>query len=492
MKLRRFLEAAGSVVAAALVLCWARGRFGFYEDEGLNLLKAAAVAAGHPLYTEIYSDQAPLFTWAMAATMRIFGASVAVGGAVALVAGVLAWAGACAVARALGGRGAGLVCGAVLLALAPFLKFATTVVITTPALAAGLWSLHFALRARDGPTRLRSASGALLALACLLKLGTVYLLPVVVVAEGRFGAAPRGWMATTARWLAGFAVPIAVAALVCPVRVMIPQLTEPHVAALAYYGDQAAVMRRAMLLAPGMVVLYAAAAGAWLRLARTGRRHQALVLAVWVGVVLCWLLVHRPIWAHHLPDLLVPLAVCLAAGATAPGDPGPLRSGAPGAARLRDRWARAAVAAVSLAGLAIHLGTYRYWRRFYDNASEDALAGVAERVARASRPDEWVMSDRPMIAFLTRRRSPPELVAVMRKRILAGGLDDGALVGAFARYRPAALALCTDLLEPFSSFQALLARDYEVQATVRLRRAETGRSDGRCRVLVRRAAALDW
>src|SRR4051795_7171192 len=106
MKLRRFLEAAGSVVAAALVLCWARGRFGVYEDEGLNLLKAAAVAAGHPLYTEIYSDQAPLFTWAMAATMRIFGASVAVGGAVALVAGVLAWAGACAVARALGGRGA--------------------------------------------------------------------------------------------------------------------------------------------------------------------------------------------------------------------------------------------------------------------------------------------------------------------------------------------------------------------------------------------------
>lgn len=49
------------LAAVVFVLRQHQGRFAFYEDEGLNLLKALMVAKGHALYAEVYSDQAPLF-----------------------------------------------------------------------------------------------------------------------------------------------------------------------------------------------------------------------------------------------------------------------------------------------------------------------------------------------------------------------------------------------------------------------------------------------
>src|SRR5262245_47748831 len=107
-----------------LILEHFRGRFGFFDDEGINLLKAFMVKSGFRLYSEVYSDQAPTFTWLQAALLGLFGADTEFFRQLAILFGLGALVGASAITVEMGGRFAGLLCAALLVSFAPFLKFA--------------------------------------------------------------------------------------------------------------------------------------------------------------------------------------------------------------------------------------------------------------------------------------------------------------------------------------------------------------------------------
>ena len=48
-----------------------RARFEFDPDEGINAIKALMLARGFPLYSQIWSDQPPIFTYLLAITLRL-------------------------------------------------------------------------------------------------------------------------------------------------------------------------------------------------------------------------------------------------------------------------------------------------------------------------------------------------------------------------------------------------------------------------------------
>ena len=425
---------ASAVVAVAvaavglLILRWAQGRYGFYEDEGINLLKAMMVTEGHDLYREIYSDQAPLHTELLAALMKGFGSTVATGRALALAAGVATLVLAAAIAATLAGPLAGALCAGILLSCAPFLKFSTAVLITTPATCLGLGALLCALV--GGPSRRPGwwvAAGGLLGLALMTKLATVYFVPIVAAAWwwGRPAGEPTRPGLPAALWGGGSLLVVvgAVLALHAPAQAW-SQLVQPHVTAWEADVRHTDTVRRLMLLAPGMPLFYGGvvlAAAATLR-GQPDRRPR--VVLVWLAVVVLWIVNHRPLWAHHLPDLLLPMAVALSVATSQR------------CARLLDRpgaAGRVGAALLALASGAVvvtQAGNHGYWRRWYNNTTEASLGTVADAIARSSSAADFVIVDRPILAFLARRRTPPALVLIAHKRIVSGGLTDEALVAA--------------------------------------------------------------
>src|ERR1044071_4782812 len=53
-----------------------REKIQFDSDEGLNLMRSMLVVLGHPLYSEVSSDQPPLFTQILALLLRVVGFEV--------------------------------------------------------------------------------------------------------------------------------------------------------------------------------------------------------------------------------------------------------------------------------------------------------------------------------------------------------------------------------------------------------------------------------
>ena len=467
------------------VLLLARGSFGFYEDEGMNLIKAHMVARGYTLYGEIYSDQAPLYTWLLALPIGL-GASYPQLQVVPVLVGLALLLAVQAIARDLGGRWAGLLAAAILLGLAPFLKFATTFVINVPALALACWSLVAARRAAgDGSRRGRVwlvLSGLLLGAAVAVKLATLYMVPIVVaglLAGSDAGPSRRPLRAVTF-WLASALVPLLLVTAVVPLADAFVQLIRPHTTALDRFAAETAMARRKMLLAPGFPALHLATAASLVVLTACQARRALLVLGPWLLVVGIWMLAHRPLWSHHLPDFLVPVTIAIAV-AVVKGMTAFLAR--PAARRL----GLIAPVLLGAAGLGHHLLTHDYWRRYYDNADVASLEAVATAITRHSVPSDWIISDRPILPVLANRPTPPGLALLVRKRIFSGGLPEPQLRDGLTRYAARVVVLCTDRLLGYREFLAQLRTDYQELERIRTRKSFAGTSAGTCRIYGRRS-----
>jgi 4-amino-4-deoxy-L-arabinose transferase-like glycosyltransferase len=476
---RRALPAWSLIALAAAtafaVLSLVRGRFAFYEDEGMNLQQAAAVAAGHRLYSEVYSDQAPLYRWFLAGLLRLLGPSSVVVDAVAPAWGALVVAAAAGIANEFAGRRGAVLTALILLGLVPFLKFGSTLVVGIPALALACTSLLVLLRAGSSRARLL-ASGLLVGAAVGVKAATLYFLPVLAAGWAVRAREPRRLGGDIGVWSLAMVAPVAVIAALCPLGPMLHQVVAPHAASFVVSAEQAAQARRTMLLAPGLPLLYLAAAGGLVALSALGHRASA-VLLVWNVVLSIWMLAHRPLWAHHLPDLLVPLALTIAVGtARLSAEEGTL-------GRLA-----LLLPACGAVGLVLHWTTLEHWRRFYDNSSPAALRALALELQRLTPPERPVLVDRPILAFWAGRPTPPALTLIVGKRISAGDVRDRDLVASIDRDRPSAVVLCKSYLDRFAAFQARLQQGYGEPRLVVLPSSFGHYDQERCRVFTDRGA----
>jgi hypothetical protein len=423
---------------ALLVLLFYPFRFPFEldPDEGIQLMKALLHAEGASLYAQIYSDQPPLFTLMLSGLLQAFGAKVLPARLAVLGFSLVLLGSASEHLRRTWGW-VHAAAAVVLLAIVPaYVQLSVSVMVGLPAIALAMLALLSLTvwHERDRMVWLILAA-ALLALSILVKLFTVVLVPVILAGVLLIPAknrSPSGGLRSTLRWVPTavwcvvFSVMLAVLAVVWVGPTHLAQLVETHLGAqdIGYFAGET-LLRHTRDLWP----LFALAAiGAGMSIRR--RAWSSLYYAGWIAAAGFLLAFNRPVWYHQQLLVTAPAGVLAGIGLTES-----FRL----ALNRRDRGRGSILLALLAGGLAVFY-SLQAGPRFLDRLRSDAPNLFPGAALEAREYDlltlveyfdpggDWLITDRPMFAFRSRRSLPPALANVSQKVIRSGVLTEQQII----------------------------------------------------------------
>ena len=398
-------------VAAEAFLARRLLRTDTFFDEGTYLVSVDALRHGQKLGEQIFTAQPPGWYYLLDLVASVSGNSLeGIRAGLALIV-ALGAAAAYGAGRALAGRTGAAVTAGLLLIAFPLPLYATRVLSDPSALMLALAAVALAATARRNPEGLllAAASGAALGLGAVVKLYAVLALPTIalLLTTGTARASRRLLVAAL-----GYAVPVLVTGAVNVHA--IPELWDGVV---AYHRNASSIETLDNVEAvtgifnARMPFGWLVAAAIVLALASAARRRSvpAAALWLWPALVCALLLWHDPLLEHHVAALAVSLVP--AAGVTLGG-------------AIRDLPPRLALAGIAAIGIILVAGYAQQVRRLDSEArpEEPGIAWAADELARATTPDQLVVSDQPLAAYLADRRVPGELVDTAKLRFTTGSL----------------------------------------------------------------------
>ena len=418
-------------------------QYQFDSDEGINLMKAMLAARGYPLYSQIWSDQPPLFTYLLAFFFRLFGSSVVTGRLLvlamsSLMLGVLFY---------FQNSAFGLwhaLAGTLLIILLPYFnQLSVSTMIGQPALAFTALSLA-ALAAwhQGGQRRWLVFSALAMSAAMLTKLYVAYLAVIfttgVLVAGYIKSKNAKDGILASLLWAGVCGASLAGFGLLWIGPANLNQLITPHIASVGVdlFENQFPIEWYLQRVIPYIVLALAGSAALALR-----RRWLFLYPFLWAlgGYIL--LRINHPTWYHHQLLITIPLAILAGIGA---GEM--VEIILHWNEEKRRRALRGLLALISITGLAwvcgVRLpGTVQEFGRelFPASLADDLLERiqpVIQRMQRYAPLTQWAVSDQPMIPFRAGIATPPELAVFSKKRINSGSLTEAQIIAAIDRYQP--------------------------------------------------------
>lgn len=415
-----------------------REAFEFDADEGINLMKASLYGDGYKLYSQIWSDQPPLFTALLAGLFDVTGPSVLA--ARLLVLGfvtVMVWSFAQVLRMTIGIVPA--IAGVIALVLSSlFVRLSASVMIGLPSLSMAMVAmLGLVTWGRRRHWGWLAFSGVAFALSLQIKLFTFILIPVMLgwlLIESWRGE-KRYWPA--ACWI-GSAAFTFLGLTWWYGAWEYGQLVQAQVGeAVRGMGDISMNLATAL----GKDIEYVGLALAGLCVAIARRRKVVVLAGGWLIAALATLSIHTPVWGHHIVLLSVPMAWLVACGVAAVGKwsrsflwtrPAGLR-----------QWGGVATR-VLLAAMVIWIavGIPGKMRRAKAESQprpfKPELLAAIEQDAKATR---WIYTDQPMYAFRAGLKVPPETAVVSIKRIRSGNLTSEQWLEMMEEYRPEQVVL---------------------------------------------------
>jgi tetratricopeptide (TPR) repeat protein len=407
-------------------------------------MKALLLARGHALYSEVWNDQPPFFTWLLRAWFGLWGWDVTAGRLLVLLFAAAAVFALYDILRPPWGHGAALAAVALLCASSYFLQLSVSIMVGLPALSVallGVWALFQWHRRRS--VKWLVLGGTLFGLSLTIKLFTALMAPWLalwLVVEGwhRKDAGVGGRLKPVGVFLATAALVSGSILLAGVGPQHVTQLFAVHL--LGRRNDLASASADAAMLWANLgrdrEVLALAAVGVGWILAR--RRFELLVFPAWAVAAAYVLASHSPLWYHHHLLLGLPAAAC--AGVAA----GELfarrtwrglspRDLVPAVARL--------TAAVLLTVLAVALlqGRKREDTKLLASSDRDRFA--AEVMREYAAETHWVLADRPMLPFRAGLATPPDVAVFTHKRIVTGALTLKDLLAVMERLQPEQVVL---------------------------------------------------
>jgi len=465
-----FVPAVVFVIAVLLIVPLGTV-FEFDRDEGLNLMKAALLKEGMPLYSAIWSDQPPLLTTALAGLFKVTGNSVGAARGLMLAVSAIGLLSIACILRMTAGWVAAFA-GVGLLALSnEYVRLSVAVMIGLPALSLALAAIALALAgARRGSWSLIVFSGVVMGVSMQTKLFTFMAVPWVLLLigltfrrpdDGAKRQAARSFGAVGA-WVGGFAVVFVGVGLYfgsLNYELLIHSHVRDKVEA-AQHRPTAQMLREFAKwdwehhLLAGVGLIGAVARRRWVR----------LLPAAWFATAVAVMSNHRPVWDDHYVLFSIPLS-WLAAYAVADAiellrprartrgaferagakRPGSARSSARDLLRrpilLRIAAALPAVALLACVAWRVPAKAQRWDVRKMPHTDLSGSAKVVREMQKRGTPTGWVFTDRPIYAFYAGRRVPPEVAVISAKRFHSEALTRADLIALVKRYGPEQIVL---------------------------------------------------
>ncbi len=465
--LRKHMFGLGLSLLLILFVFWQLNHLGGFSwdwDEGVLAMEARMSGEGYKLYGEIFSMVSPLFIHSLSAAFSLAGEALTAGRAMTVLFATLGLVATALIAKELAGPIAGIA-AAVMLAIAPhFWVLARTIMADVPAAAVGGLALWAAIRYwRTGRRSWLAAAGFLLSLGLLLKLSAAMAGPLIValilardVQDGG-RAAVRRVARSGLSTLIPFAIPLVIAGIISPWRPMLDQvLFTTWGRAGAFSSERRAnperllyyllLYNRTIALNRGLTAL---AVGGMVALGLRSWRGLTFLVAGW-AVVLATLLSYTPLWDHLVSPLLFPLVVSASAAIGWVADePARVRRklaahavhrNPPGVsfARIIGPARQVTVALLIIAGLALYLTDLPVITA-EDLARQHAPGSVPTPIMDLLRsnttPNDYVVTDNPLLAFLSDRRIPPFLVDCSVVRLQTGLLTAQQAISVTRQYQ---------------------------------------------------------
>jgi len=415
-------------------------------DEGINLIKALLVGRGYHLYSQIWSDQPPLFTYLLTGFFELSEYQVNKGRLLSLIfSTILVWA-SMQYLRLVWGRLAAL-CGLALLVLLPgYLSFSVTVLIGLPSLAFAVLSM-LALafwHTRRHPVWLW-LSGFLFSLSIFTKLITAFIIPIFLIGliadeytRKRPGISFTELVKPVLSWSVSFGLSSIVLGGWLVDSAGIPQLVLPHVQAsqmdIFRAPDSTLTIQYHLLSAwPVMLLALLGAVSLILR-----KRWLGLYPLAWTCLAYLLLTQYAPVWSHQQLLVTVPAALLAAGGlGEALGElPGILKSS------QRD-WSKITLNGAMLTAACLVLivqipKVVSRWQIWEESAQKPTSAEttVLRKLDKFASQTRWLVTDQPMYAFREGLLVPPELAVLSSKRVETGNLTADEVQTVIQHYQP--------------------------------------------------------
>lgn len=436
-------------------------------DEGINLMKTLLHEQNYKLYTDIWSDQPPLFTVLLAGWFALVGESITTARIlVALFSALLLWSFYLAVHKSVSAFAA---IGATLLLVLSqyYLRLSSAVMIGLPALALAMTALACLVNARERRWLL-ALSALFMALALETKLFVVALFPAIGLYL--LLAMPRtfAWLFRLRDllfWL--LLVTLAFGGLSLYFGALnVDMLLTPHFgaqtqqqAAFASSGQEFLLTfiqeQPIYLIVALMGVLYAIRQRQWV----------FLLPLTWFGTVAAAFTVHRPLWYHHIMLLTIPMAWLCAFSLEAWGNVLNHLVGQTTRCRFVQT-AALATTAVALITAILHYPAPLN-KRLDEQADIYRPLYIWQMVQQlqidAQSQPGYVFTDRPFYAFQAGLPVTPPIAAISRKRLESGILTQTDMLAALTKYKPQYVILQRFTDEDYSAeVMAEIHRHYEL------------------------------
>jgi 4-amino-4-deoxy-L-arabinose transferase-like glycosyltransferase len=165
----------------------------FGADEGFDLAKATLCLHGHGLYSEVWNDQPPLYTWLVTQVLKHVSAGILGPRLVTVAFAAILVMGVFVIVYRASGPLTGALTGALIIASPGFLELSSSCMLEIPALATAILGLGvLVVLPRVKWYGAEWLSGILFGMAALMKLVPLYLLPlaglIVWLRRGEEGA----------------------------------------------------------------------------------------------------------------------------------------------------------------------------------------------------------------------------------------------------------------------------------------------------------------
>jgi 4-amino-4-deoxy-L-arabinose transferase-like glycosyltransferase len=424
-----------------------REKLQFDTDEGLNLMRSMLVALGHPLYSEVSSDQPPLFNNLLALVFRAVGFEVNPARLfVLLFATLLVWS-AAQFLQLTWGKLSAIMFLPLVIMVPEYLRLSTSVMIGLPSIALAAVSMLFlVLWHQKRNSGWLALSGFALALSVLIKLFTGFLVPIFLIGMTISAYQERKQQGFSWRMLrpaliwslcfVGLAGLLGLV-LIGPQNlwsIIFPHMAAPGTESLEGPGYTMNVRLRAAV--PLLLLGFLGAVNSIYK-----RNWLTLYPLAWAVLAYVLFSFYSPVFYHHQLLITIPVTILAAA---AVGD------GILSLVHLRQlseffrfQTLLGAAAVIGFMWVSIHyfpgldreLMNQPRLTDFTLRATAGKLKVIRTMNEYADRTN-WIMTDMPMYAFRVHRPVPPSVATFSSKRLATGSLTEEDILTAMREYRP--------------------------------------------------------